>query len=250
MPLPSGGLTSQIPHWLPVFHLQWLGHIPHGRQHLSTTIVWNSPLRELIGSVMVSSLLLPAFGTLSLLLYFRLPSTSLSSKGRSITTLGTRWHDFFVILFRYFIKLFYSFHYISFPFLKGCRLEKGHIVPVLCSHSLKKKKKKLRDISASPLIFLMFLWMYFLIECGVDLYWNVFYDFFFFFFFHSTGVLLWSFFLNAFIQLCNINASSPIFHISTSCSRRCSTVYFTRVSRTELGIYFVIFLLSFSKRYW
>ena len=45
--------------------------------------------------VMVSSLLLPAFGTLSLLLYFRLPSTFRPSKGRSSTTLGTRWHDFF-----------------------------------------------------------------------------------------------------------------------------------------------------------
>ena len=95
-----------------------------------------------VGSVMVSSPLLPAFGTLSHLLYFRLPSTFLPSKGRSITTIGTRWHDFFlffITLFRYFIKLFYSFHYIYFPFLKGCRLEKGHIVPVLCSHSLKKK---------------------------------------------------------------------------------------------------------------
>ena len=28
-----------------------------------------------------------------------------------------------------------NFHYISFPFLKICRLEKGHIVPVLCSYS-------------------------------------------------------------------------------------------------------------------
>ena len=34
------------------------------------------------------------FGTLSLLLYFQLPS-----KGRSITTLGTRWHDFFYYSF-------------------------------------------------------------------------------------------------------------------------------------------------------
>ena len=34
-----------------------------------------------------------------------------------------------------FIKLFYSLHYTSFPFLKGCRLEKGHIVPVVCVHS-------------------------------------------------------------------------------------------------------------------
>ena len=55
----------------------------------------NSPMRELISSVMVPSPLLPAFGTLSLLLYFQLPSTFLPSKGRSITTLGTRWHDFF-----------------------------------------------------------------------------------------------------------------------------------------------------------
>ena len=85
----------------PVFHLQWLGHVPHVRQHLPTTIVWNSPMRELIGSVMVSSLLLPTFGTLSLPLYFWLPSTFLPSKGRSITTLGARWHDFFFFtLFR------------------------------------------------------------------------------------------------------------------------------------------------------
>ena len=102
----------------------------------------SSPMRELIGSVMVSSLPLPTFGTLSLPLYFRLPLTFLPSKGRFITTLGARWHDFFffitlfrcflLTLFRYFIQLFY---YTSFPFFKGCRLEKGHIVPVLYSHS-------------------------------------------------------------------------------------------------------------------
>ena len=66
-------LVTALMYWPPVFHLQWLGHVPHGRQHLPTTIVWNSLMRELIGSVMVSSLLLPAFGTLSLL-NFRLPS--------------------------------------------------------------------------------------------------------------------------------------------------------------------------------
>ena len=135
-------LVTVLMNWPPVFHLQWLGHVPHVRQHLPTTIVWNSPMRELIGSVMVSFLLLPTFGTLSLPLYFRLPSTFLRSKGRSITTLGARWHDFFffitlfrcflLTLCRYFIKLSY---YTSFPFFKGCRLEKGHIVPVLCSHS-------------------------------------------------------------------------------------------------------------------
>ena len=129
-------LVTALMNWLPVFHLQWLGHIPHVKQHLPTTIVWNSPMRELIGSVMVSSPLLLTFGTLSLLLYFRLPSTFLPSKGGSITTLGTRWHDFFfLLLFLDILQLFYSLHCTSFPFLKGCRLEKGHIVPVLCSHS-------------------------------------------------------------------------------------------------------------------
>ena len=45
---------------------------------------------------------------------------------------------FLLTLFRYFIKLFY--YTLSFPFCKGCRLEKGYIVPVLCY--IKKKKKK------------------------------------------------------------------------------------------------------------
>ena len=65
-------LVTALMNWLPVFHLQWLGHVPHVRQHLPTSIVWNSPMRELIGSVMVSSPLLLTFGTLSLLLYFQL----------------------------------------------------------------------------------------------------------------------------------------------------------------------------------
>ena len=126
--------------WPPVFHLQWLGHVPHVRQHLPTTIVWNSPMRELIDSVMVSSLLFPTFGTLSLPLYFRLPSTFLLSKGRSTTTLGTRWHNFSITLFRYFINLFYSF-----PLLEGYRLEKGHI----------KKKKKMIAIEGFSWLDLM-----------------------------------------------------------------------------------------------
>ena len=87
-------LVTVLMNWPPVFHLQWLGHVPHVRQHLPTTIVWNSPMRELIDSVMVSPLLLPTFGTLSLPLYFRLPSN-----GRSITILGARWHDFFYFTF-------------------------------------------------------------------------------------------------------------------------------------------------------
>ena len=135
-------MVTALMNFLPVFHLQWLGHIPRGRHHLTTIIVWNSLMQELIGSVMVSSLLLPASGTLSFLLYFWLPSTYLPSNGRSITTLGPRWHElFFITLFKYFINLFYSFHYLSFPFLKGYRLKKGHIVAVLCSHLHKKKKK-------------------------------------------------------------------------------------------------------------
>ena len=67
-------LVTALMNWPPVFHLLWLGHVPHVRQHLPTTIVWNSPMQELIGSVMIFSPLLPAFGTLSLLLYFQLPS--------------------------------------------------------------------------------------------------------------------------------------------------------------------------------
>ena len=134
-------LVTVLMNWLPVFHLQWLGHVPHVRQHLPTTIVWNSPMRELIGSVMVSSPLLLTFGTLSHLLYFRLPSTFLPSKGRSITTLGTRWHDFFFItLFRYFtIVLLFTLHFFSFSQGMQTR-ERAH-----CARSvfpfIKKKKK-------------------------------------------------------------------------------------------------------------
>ena len=92
-------LVTVLMNWPPVFHLQWLGHVPHVRQHLPTTIVWNSPVRELIVSVMVSSLLLPTFGTLSLPLYFRLPSTFLPFKRQVYHHLGTRWHDFFYCTF-------------------------------------------------------------------------------------------------------------------------------------------------------
>ena len=111
-------LVTALMNWPPVFHLQWLGHVPHVRQHLLTIIMWNSPMRELIGSVMVSSLLLPTFGTLSLTLYFRLPSTFLPSKGRSIATLGTRWHDFFITLFKYFINFFILFTAFLSHFLR------------------------------------------------------------------------------------------------------------------------------------
>ena len=52
------------------------------------------------------------------------------------------WFFFFITLLRYFI-IFFSFHCLSFPFPKGFRLEKGHIVPVLFPFI--KKKKKLTD---------------------------------------------------------------------------------------------------------
>ena len=35
---------TALMNWLPVFHLQWLGLVPHVRQNLPTTIVWNSPM--------------------------------------------------------------------------------------------------------------------------------------------------------------------------------------------------------------
>ena len=54
------------------------------RQASFAHICQNSPMQELIGSVMVSSLLLPAFGNLSLLLYFRLTSTFLPSFKRQV----------------------------------------------------------------------------------------------------------------------------------------------------------------------
>ena len=144
-------LVTALMNWLPVFHLQWLGHVPHVRQHLPTAIVWNSPMRELIGSVMVSSPLLLTFGTLSLLLYFRLPLTFLPSKGRSITILGTRWHDFFffITLFRYFtIVLFFTLHFFSFSQGMQTR-ERAH-----CARSvfpfIKKKKKSLHQFWNFP----------------------------------------------------------------------------------------------------
>ena len=76
----SDELATALMNWPLVFHLQWLGHIPHNKHHLSIPIVWNSAMQELIGSVMVSSLQLPAFGTLSLLLYFWLLKPSFLQK--------------------------------------------------------------------------------------------------------------------------------------------------------------------------
>ena len=135
-------LFIPLMNWPPVFHLQWLGHVPHVRKHVPTTYVWNSLMWELIGSVMVSSLLLPTFGTLSLPLYFRLPSTFLPSKGRPITALGTRWHDFFITLFRCYINLIYSFHCLFFHFLRDADYRKGTLCP-FCVPIHKRKKKSI-----------------------------------------------------------------------------------------------------------
>ena len=41
----------------------------------------------------------------------------------------------------HFIQLFYSFHCLFFSFIKGCRLEKGHIVLVLFPFIKNKKTK-------------------------------------------------------------------------------------------------------------
>ena len=106
-------------------------------------------MQELIGSVMVSSLLIPAFGTLSLLLYFRLPSTFLPSKGRSITTLGTRWQFFFYYPFRYSVNLFYSFSCLLFLFLSYADSRTGTLCP-LCVPIKKKKKKKKKKFTHLP----------------------------------------------------------------------------------------------------
>ena len=156
--------------WPPVFHLQWLGHVPHGRQHLPTTIVWSSLMRELISSVMVSSPLLLAFGTLSLLLYFQLPSTFLPSKGRSITTLGTRWHDFFYYSFYIFYKmvLFFTLHFFSFSQGMQTR-ERAHCA---CSvfPFIKKKKKKIQFEGGVPIHFYYWYFIH-----SLEIFWVLYY---------------------------------------------------------------------------
>ena len=99
-----------LANWLPVCHLQWFGHITHVRHHLHTIIVWNSPMQELINSVMVFSLLLPPMElSPTCFFFFWLPSTFLPSKGRSATTFGTGWHDFFFFFFFFFFLHIYYY---------------------------------------------------------------------------------------------------------------------------------------------
>ena len=94
----------------------------------------------LIIPVMVSSLLLPAFRSLSFLLYFWFPSTFLPSKGRSVTTLGTRWHDFFHYPFRYFIYIYFFIAFLLL-FLRVADSRKSTLCP-FCVPIHKKEKKK------------------------------------------------------------------------------------------------------------
>ena len=81
-------LVTALTNLLPVIHLQWLSHVPHIRSRLPIIVVRNFPMQELIGSVIVSLLVLPACGTLSHLLYFQLPSALFLSKRRFIISLG------------------------------------------------------------------------------------------------------------------------------------------------------------------
>ena len=139
-------LVTALMNWLPVFHLQWLSHVPHVRQHLPTTIVWNSPMRELIGSVMVSSPLLLTFGTLSLLLYFRLPSTFLPSKGRSHHLRDQMAGFFFYYSFQIFYNCFILYITLLSLFSRDADSRKGTLCP-FCVPIHKKKKKKILYIA-------------------------------------------------------------------------------------------------------
>ena len=147
-------LVTVLMNWPPVFHLQWLGHVPHVRQHLTTTIVWNSPMRELIGSVMVSSLLLPTFGTLPSSVFppsFNLPSLKRQVYHHLRGLMAwfflfsiTLFRCFLLTLFRYFIKLFY---YTSFPFSRDADSRKGTFCPFWVPiHKRKKKKKSFKSM--------------------------------------------------------------------------------------------------------
>ena len=65
----------------------------------------------------------------------------------SSMTIGTRWHYFlFITLFRYFINLFYSFHYL-FLFLRDADSKKGTLCPFCVPIHKKKKKKKQHKVS-------------------------------------------------------------------------------------------------------
>ena len=69
---------------------------------------------------------------------------------------------FFYYLFRYFINLFYSFHGLSFPYLRDADSRKGTLC-LLCVPILKKKGKKRERERVLPGMAL---------EYTVEPYWN------------------------------------------------------------------------------
>ena len=140
-------LWSLFLKWLPVFHLQWLGHIQHVRWHLPTTSVWNFPMQELIG------LLILGFFYSTSYLQNILP-VSVSSASLNLSSFR-RWvyHHFrhqmawFIVnsflsiyvlqcsFFSYFNNSFWCLSLPSSSFPKGCRLEKEQNMSILCLHS-------------------------------------------------------------------------------------------------------------------
>ena len=82
-------LVTVLMKWLPLFHLLWLGHIQRVRCHLPTTIVWNFPVQELIGSVMLRFFYSTSYlQTFFHFLFLQLSSTSLPSEVGSIITIS------------------------------------------------------------------------------------------------------------------------------------------------------------------
>ena len=87
---PSAGSLAQVTYSIPK---RWVLPQPCKKIKLSKNQFWvhKAPLN----SLQLHFLSNGALEWAKFLLYFRLPSTFLPSKDRSITTLGTRWHVFF-----------------------------------------------------------------------------------------------------------------------------------------------------------
>ena len=131
---------------------------------------------ELISSVMVSSLLLPTFGALSLLLYFRHPSTFLPSKEGMI---------FFILPFLNILSIcFILFTVFLFLFLRDTDSRKGTLCPFCVPIHRKKEKKNLNKTCAFMTAYLFTAFVHFL----------VFFTITFIFLFHFTFVILFHFF--------------------------------------------------------
>ena len=82
------------------------------------------------------------------LLFFQFPSIFLPLKRKSITTTGTRWHNFFfyiyILLFSFIVILSFFFfvtcHYLPLPFLRGADVKKGTMC-LFCVPIHRKEKK-------------------------------------------------------------------------------------------------------------